>query len=87
MFVTICFICIIQTLLENILKVEHPNYEKRELEPGSSLPIAGASDLVQYMIEERLEWGESWWSVDHVSDFPIFHITIILCYINVKSLL
>ena len=74
-------------MLENIWKVEHPNYEEEKLKPRLSLPIAGASNLVQYVMGERLEWGEPWWSVDHVSDFLIFHITIILCYITFESLI
>ena len=49
-------ISIIQSLLEKIWKADHPNYEEDD-------------HLVKYVTGEILEWGEAWWSVDHVSIF------------------
>ena len=67
-----CVISIIQSLLKNIWKVDHPNYEEDDEQPVTSLPLANAIDadhLVKYVTREILEWGEAWWSVDHVSIF------------------
>ena len=67
-----CVISIIQSLLEDIWKADHPNYEEDDEQPVTSLPIADAGDadhLVKYVIGEIPDWGEAWWSVDHVSIF------------------
>ena len=70
-FLTLCVISIIQSLLETIWKADHPNYEEDDDQPRLSVPIAeaDADHLVKYITREVLEWGEPWWSVDHVSIF------------------
>ena len=65
----IVFISIIQSLLQGIWKADHPNYEEDDDQPTTSVPIADADHLVKYITGEILEWGELWWSVDHVSIF------------------
>ena len=62
-------ISIIQSLLENIWKADHTNYEEDDEQPVTSLPLADADHLVKYVTGEILEWGQAWWSVDHVSIF------------------
>ena len=64
-----CVISIIQSLLKVIWKADHPNYEKDDDQPTTSVPIAATDHLVKYITGEVLEWGEPWWSVDHVSIF------------------
>ena len=64
-----CVISIIQSLLEGIWKANHPNYEEDDDQPATSVPIAAADHLVKYVTGEVPEWGESWWSVEHVSIF------------------
>ena len=61
-------------MLEAIWKTDRPNYEEDEDQPATSVPIASANHLVKYVIEEVLQWGEPWWSVDHVSIFTIPHL-------------
>ena len=68
-FLTLCFISIIQSLLERIWKPDHPNYEEDEDQLAMSVLVANANHLVKYVTKEVLEWGEPWWSVDYVSDF------------------
>ena len=62
-------ISIIQSLLEKIWKADHPNYEEDDHQPVTSVPVADADHLVKYVTGEILDWGEPWWSVDHVSIF------------------
>ena len=38
-----------------IWKADHPNYEKDDDQPTTNVSVP--------------EWGEPWWSVDHVSIF------------------
>ena len=67
-----CVISIIKSLLEGIWKADHPNYEEDDDQPMTSIPVADAADvdhLVKYVTGEIPEWGEPWWSVDHVSIF------------------
>ena len=64
-----CVISIIQSLLEDIWKADHPNYEEDDDQPVTSAPVADADHLVKYVTGEIPEWGEPWWSVDHVSIF------------------
>ena len=67
-----CAISIIQSLLEGIWKADHPNYKEDEKQHVTSVPLADAGDadhLVKYVTGEIPEWGEAWWSVDHVSIF------------------
>ena len=67
-----CVISIIQSLLEEIWKVDHPNYEEDDDQPVTSVLIADAANadhLVKYVTVKIPEWGEPWWSVDHVSIF------------------
>ena len=67
-----CVISIIHSLLEDIWKIDHPNYKEDDDQPVTSVPIIDAADadhLVKYVTEEIPEWGEPWWSVDHVSIF------------------
>ena len=68
-FLTLCVISIIQSLLQGIWKVDHPNYEEDDDQPTISVLITDADHLVQYITWEIPEWGEPWWSVDHVSIF------------------
>ena len=37
------------------------------IDPTSSEHFACEEHLIQYVTEERLEWGEPWWMVNHVS--------------------
>ena len=60
---------------------DHPNYEEDEEKLATSIPIAKVDHLVKYVTGEVPEWGEPWWSVDHVSDFIIPHL--FRCYLNV----
>ena len=60
-------IFIIQSLLERIWKADHPNYEEDDDQPVTSVPVA--DHLVKYVTGEIPDWGEPWWSVDHVSIF------------------
>ena len=53
-FLTLCFISIIQSLLEGIWKAGHPNYEEDEDQPTTSVPIANADHLVKYVIGRYL---------------------------------
>ena len=62
-----CAISIIQSLLKNIWKANHPNYEEDDDQPMTSVPVA--DHLVKYVMGEIPDWGEPWWSVDHVSIF------------------
>ena len=62
-------ISIKQTLLEEIWKTDHPNYEEDDDQPVTSVPVADADHLVKYVTGEVPQWGEPWWSVDHVSIF------------------
>ena len=63
-------ISIIQSLLEKIWKADHPNYEEDDNQPMTSVLVAADADhLVKYVTGEIPEWGEPWWSVDHVSIF------------------
>ena len=62
-------ISIKQTLLEEIWKTDHPNYEEDDDQPARSVPVADADELVKYVTGEIPEWGEPWRSVDHVSIF------------------
>ena len=65
-----CVISIIQSLLEGIWKADHPNYEEDDNQPVTSVSVADAADadhLVKYVTGEIPEWGEPWWSVNHVS--------------------
>ena len=64
-----CVISIIQSLLEGIWKADHPNYEKDDDQPVMSVHVADADHLVKYVTGEIPDWGETWWSVDHVSIF------------------
>ena len=64
-----CVISIIQSLLEEIWKVDHPNYEEDDDQPMKSVPVTDADHLVKYVTGEIPEWGKPWWSVDHVSIF------------------
>ena len=64
-----CVISIIQSLLKGIWKADHPYYEEDEDQSVTSVPIADADHLVKYVTGEIPEWGEPWWSVDHVSIF------------------
>ena len=64
-----CVISIIQSLLEGIWKADHFNYEEDDDQPTTSVLVAAADHLVKYVMGEALEWGEPWWSVDHVSIF------------------
>ena len=66
---TLCVIYIIQSLLQEIWNADRPNYEKDDDQPTTSIPIADADHLVKYITGEVPEWGEPWWSVDHVSIF------------------
>ena len=68
-FLIVCVISIIQSLLQWIWKIDHPNYEEDDDQSTTSVPIADADHLVKYITGEVLEWGEPWWSVDHVSIF------------------
>ena len=45
------------------------------------VPIIDVDHLVKYVTREVPQWGEPWWSVDHVSDFTILHL--FRCYLNV----
>ena len=62
-------ISIKQTLLEEIWKTDHPNYEEDDNQPVTSVPVADVDHLVKYVTGEVPQWGESWWTVDHVSIF------------------
>ena len=64
-----CVISIIQTMLEEIWKTDHPNYDEDDDQSVMSVPVTDADHLVKYMTGEVPEWGEPWWSVDHVSIF------------------
>ena len=64
-----CVISIIQSLLEEIWKADHPNYEEDDDQPVTSIPIADADHLVKYVTGKIPEWGEPWWRVDHLSIF------------------
>ena len=64
-----CVISTIQSLLEGIWKADHPNYKKDDDQPVTSVPVADADHMVKYVTGETLEWGEPWWSVNHVSIF------------------
>ena len=56
-------------LLQAIGKVDHPNYEEDDDQLVTSVPVADADHLVRYVTREVPEWGEPWWSVDHVNIF------------------
>ena len=56
-------------MLEKIWKANHPNYDEDKDQHVMSVPIANANHLVKYITGEVPEWGEPWWSVDHVSIF------------------
>ena len=47
-----CVISIIQSLLEDILKADHPNYEEDDDQPVTSVPVADADHLVKYVTGE-----------------------------------
>ena len=64
-----CVISIIQSLLEGIWKADHPNYKEDDDQPVTSVPVADADHLVKYVTGEIFEWGEPWWSVEHVNIF------------------
>ena len=67
-----CVMSIIQSLLEEIWKADHLNYEEDDDQHVTNVPIADTADadhLVKYVTGEIPEWGEAWWSVDHVSIF------------------
>ena len=54
-----CVISIIQSLLEDIWKANHPNYEEDDDQPMTSIPVADAVDadhLVKYVTGEIPEW-------------------------------
>ena len=68
-FLTLCVISILQSLLEGIWKADHPNYDEDKDQHVMSVPIASVDHLVKYVTWEVPEWGEPWWSVDHVSIF------------------
>ena len=42
-FLTLCFISIIQSLLEGIWKVDHSNYDEDKDQPATSIPVADAN--------------------------------------------
>ena len=65
----ICVISIILSLLEAIWKADHPNYEEDDDQLVTSVPFADTDHLIKYVTREVPEWGEPWWSVDHVSIF------------------
>ena len=69
LFNLMCVISIIQSLLEVIWKVDHPNYEKDNNQLATNVPIAAIDHLVKYVMGEVPERSEPWWSVDHVSIF------------------
>ena len=56
-------------MLEEIWTTDHPNYKEDDNQPMTSVPVADVDHLVNYVMGEVLEWGEPWWSVDHVSIF------------------
>ena len=66
--------------VERDLEGYHPNYKEDEDQPAISVPIADANHLVKYVTMGVPEWGEPWWSIDHVSDFTIPHL--FKCYLN-----
>ena len=47
-----CVISIIQTMLEEIWKTDHPNYEEDDDQPVTSVPIVDTDHLVKYMTGE-----------------------------------
>ena len=48
----LCVIYIIQNLLQGIWNADHPNYEKDDVQPTTSVPIVDANHLVKYITEE-----------------------------------
>ena len=66
---TFCVIYIIQSPLQGIWKADHPNYEEDDDQSTMIVPITDVDHLVKYITEKVLEWGEPWWTVDHVGIF------------------
>ena len=72
-------------MLQEIWKADHPNYEEDDDQPTTSIPIAvadtDADHLVKYITGEVPDWGEPWWTVDHVSSlfkcFQMFYLDFI----------
>ena len=67
-----CIISIIQTMLEEIWKTDHPNYDEDDDQSVMSVPVTDADHLVKYITGEVSKWGEPWWNIDHVSIFIKF---------------